>query len=230
MPETGSVPNFLPSTAGLHFLNYFPHEPELVVHLPLGKTLPIGDAANGLCGGMAFTVRDYFESHQTIPPDTDPPAAGSPLYTFIVRRLFDSFNLPLGLNRYIQLMEPAFPDASQTAFVPSRASVMLTTEWPRIRADLDAGHPVPLGLIKVISTSLTDLCKHHQVLAYGYDLADDGDLALHLYDPNYPNNDDVQLRLNVSSASVPVPLTYSPTETVFCFFRTHYSPKQPPSA
>ena len=151
MPETGSVPNFLPSTAGLHFLNYFPHEPELVVHLPLGKTLPIGDAANGLCGGMAFAVRDYFESHQPVPPDTDPPAADSPLYTFIVRRLFDSFNLPLGLNRYIQLMEPAFPNVSQTAFVPSRASVMLTAEWPRIRADLDAGHPVPLGLVKVIS-------------------------------------------------------------------------------
>ena len=29
---------------------------------------------------------------------------------------------------------------------------------------------------------------------------------------------------------VPVPLTYTPTESVFCFFRTHYSPKEPPPA
>src|SRR5438067_7971517 len=104
------VPGFAPTTHGLHFPNYYPHEPELVVHLPLGKTLPIGDAANGLCGGMAFVVRDYYESNRPIPADTDPPPAGSALYRFIVQRLFDSFNLPLGLNRYIELMAPAFPD------------------------------------------------------------------------------------------------------------------------
>ena len=223
------VPGFAPSTHGLHFPNYYPHEPELVVHLPLGKTLPIGDAANGLCGGMAFTVRDYYEFNLPMPADTDPPPAGSPLYRFIVQRLFDSFNLPLGLNRYIELMAPAFPDVSPGLGLPSRASVMLNTEWPHIRTDLDNGHPVPLGLIKIKSSQLVDLCKHHQVLAYGYDL-DNGDLTLHLYDPNYPNNDDVQLSLNISSSHVPVPLTYSPAEPVFCFFRTDYSRKEPPAA
>src|SRR5262245_45437062 len=106
------VPGFLPSTRGLHFANYYPHEPELVVHLPFGKTLPIGDAANGLCGGMAYTVRDYYEANLPVPDTTDPPAGGTPLYQFIVQRLFDSFNLPFGLHQYIELMEPAFPDVS----------------------------------------------------------------------------------------------------------------------
>jgi len=223
------VPGFLPSTRGLHFPNYYPHEPELVVHLPLGKTIPIGDAANGLCGGMAFVARDFYEANLAVPPDTDPPSPESNLYKFIVQRLFDSFNLPLGLYSYIQLMEPAFPDVSPGFGIPSRATVMLHTEWPNIKADLDAGHPVPLGLIKVKSTNLMDLCKHHQVLAYGYDL-DGTDLTLHLYDPNYPNDDDVQLALSISSAQVPVQLTYSPTETVYCFFRTHYAPRVPPTA
>src|SRR6266567_718275 len=94
------APGFVPSTGGLHFPNYYPHEPELVVHLPFGK------------------------------------------------------NLPFGLNPYIQLMEPAFPDVSPGFGIPSRATVMLNTEWPNIKADLDAGHPVPLGLIKVKPTHL----------------------------------------------------------------------------
>ena len=223
------VPGFLPSTRGLHFPNYYPHEPTLVVHLPFGKTLPLGDAANGLCGGMAFAVRDYYEASLPVPVVTDPPAAGTPLYQFIVRRLFDSFNLPFGLHPYIELMAPAFPDVSPGFAVPSRATVMLNTEWPNIKADLDAGHPSPLGLVKIKSTNLSDLGKHHQVLAYGYDL-DGSALSIYLYDPNYPNNDDVTLALDISSSVVRVQLTYSPTETVYCFFRTHYAPRVPPSA
>ena len=61
------VPGFLPSTLGLHFPNSFPHEPDESVTLPDGNTLGIGDAANGLCGGMAFTVRDFFEAGRPVP-------------------------------------------------------------------------------------------------------------------------------------------------------------------
>src|SRR5215469_1052706 len=110
MADSVRVPGFLPSTSGLHFVNYYPHEPTLTVNLPFGRVLPIGDAANGLCGGMVFTVVDFFEARRPVPADRDPPAAGSQLYSFIVKRLFDSFNLPLGLSRYLELMEPAFPD------------------------------------------------------------------------------------------------------------------------
>ena len=61
------VPGFLPSTSGLHFPNFFPHEPEIEVKLPLGHSLQLGDAANGLCGGMVFVVRDYYEARQPAP-------------------------------------------------------------------------------------------------------------------------------------------------------------------
>ena len=59
---------------------------------------------------MAFVVRDFYEANQPVPADTQPPPGGSPLYSFIVKRLMDSFNLPLGITRYIELMQPAFPD------------------------------------------------------------------------------------------------------------------------
>jgi hypothetical protein len=223
------VPGFLPSTSGLHFPNWYPHEPEIEVKLPLGHTLQLGDAANGLCGGMVLVVRDYYEARLPAPTDTQPPPAGSPLYKFIVSRLLDSFNLPFGLNRYLELMEPAFPDVGIGFGLPGRASVMLHDEWPRIKPVLDAGRPVPLGLIKIKSAIPHDLCKNHQVLAYGYDL-DGTTLQIHLYDPNYPNRDDVQIQLSIASAQVPVPLTYTPTEAVYCFFRTPYTSKVPPIA
>jgi hypothetical protein len=222
------VPGFLPSTSGLHFVNYYPHEPTLTITLPFGRVLPIGDAANGLCGGMAFTVADYYETKRAVPADTQPPAAGSPLYQFIVKRLFDSFNLPLGIGRYLELMEPAFPDVGLGFGLPGRASVMVHDEWPRIQAMLDAGHPVPLGLVKVKSDAPEDLGQNHQVLAYGYDL-DGTDVTLRLYDPNYADRDDVQLSLSIASVHVPVPVTYFPTETVYCFFHTPYTPTQPPA-
>jgi hypothetical protein len=222
------VPGFLPSTSGLHFVNYYPHEPELTLTLPLGQVLPIGDAANGLCGGMVFTAADYFAASQSVPTDTQPPAAGTPLYQYIVKRLFDSFNLPLGIGRYLELMEPAFPDVGLGFGLPGRASVMVHDEWPRVRASLDAGHPMPLGLVKVKSQDPKDLCQNHQVLAYGYDL-DGTDLTIWLYDPNYPNRDDVHLQLSIASVQVPVSLTYFPAEAVVCFFHTPYTPAQPPA-
>jgi hypothetical protein len=228
MPQV-RVPGFLPSTSGLHFLNYFPHEPEITIKLPFGPTLSLGDAANGLCGGMAFVVRDFFEADQPVPAITQPPPGGSPLYSFIVKRLMDSFNLPLGITRYFELMQPAFPDVGLGFGLPGRASVMLRDEWPHIQADLDAGHPVPLGLVKVKSARPRDLGKNHQVLAYGYDL-EGTDLTLRLYDPNYPDRDDITLQLSTANAQVPVPLTYTPAEDVFCFFRTPYTPRQPPTA
>lgn len=222
------VPGFLPSTNGLHFVNYYPHEPELTVTLPLGRVVPIGDAANGLCGGMAFAVADFFEAKQPIPADAQPPPAGSPLYRFIVKRLFDSFNLPLGIGRYLELMEPAFPDVGLGFGLPGRASVMVHDEWPRIQSLLDSGHPVPLGLVKVKSDQPQDLCKNHQVLAYGYDL-NGADLTLWVYDPNYADRDDVSLSLSVATVQAPVPVVYTPPETVYCFFHTPYTPVAPPS-
>jgi hypothetical protein len=222
-----AVPGLLPSQNGLHFSNYYPHEPAISVPLPMGRSLNIGDAANGLCGGMAYVVRDFFEAGQATPSDTQPPAAGTPLYKFIVQRLLDSFDLPFGINRYLELMTPLFPDVGLIG-LPGRASVMVSTEWPAIKSDLDAGHPVPLGLIKVKSARPRDLGQNHQVLAYAYDL-EGTTLSISVYDPNYPNNDDVRMSLNIADPHQPVPVTYTPQESVFCFFRTNYSPRQPPA-
>jgi hypothetical protein len=151
MVDNVRVLGFLPSTSGLHFTNYYPHEPTMTVTLPMGRVLAIGDAANGLCGGMVFTVVDFFQAHQAPPADTNPPTPDTALYQYIVKRLYDSFNQPTGISRFLELMEPAFPDVGLGFGVPGRASVMLNDEWPRIKGMLDGGQLAPLGLVKVKS-------------------------------------------------------------------------------
>ena len=51
-------------------------------------------------------------------------------------------------------------------------------EWAKLKASIDAGSPIPLGLVRD-STSVFD---NHQVLAFGYDEADN------LVSVRYPSN------------------------------------------
>jgi hypothetical protein len=195
-------------------------------------SIPIGDASNGLCGGMAFAARDYFEAVRRPPQETTAPGTG-PLFDYLVDRLFDSFDLPLGPARYLELMSPVVPDGetfwSRLGLGPhGRAWRMVNMEWPKVRADVDGGHPSPLGLVKVKSTNPMDLKENHQVLVYGYQL-DGGTLTLRLYDPNLPGRDDVALSLGLNDASRPVTLAASPPgPTVYAFFRTAYASASPP--
>ncbi|MBZ5657073.1 MAG: hypothetical protein LAO56_17540 [Acidobacteriia bacterium] len=242
------VPGFSPSTSGFHFANAFPSVPLLTINV-LGQNIPIGDASNGLCGGMVFAVRDFFESGVSMWPDTTPPSSGT-LFDYIVNRLFDSFDLVLppppppppfitptppfgpGPATYMWLMDPGLPDhetvASNTGLAPhGRAWVMVMEEWPKIQADIDNGVLSPLGLLEIKSLDPTQMGKNHQVLAYGYKL-NGTDLDIHVYDPNHPDDNTVKLSLSIADPQHTTTLTYSTGETILCFFRTFYTFVSPP--
>jgi hypothetical protein len=89
--------NFRPSQNGFPFSNNWPSGTDTYLKLPpftwWGNGIAIGDASNGLCGGMVFAVRDYFDAGQR-PAQVQPSGAGDPVFDYIVRRLFDSFNSP----------------------------------------------------------------------------------------------------------------------------------------
>ncbi len=227
-----SVPGFLPSTSGFRFANAFPPAPVRYIGIPGVISIPIGDASNGLCGGMVFAARDYFEKKRPPPDETTAPGKG-PLFDYLCDRLFDSFALPLGPARYLQLMSPLVSDGetiwSRMGVPPhGRAWQTVRDEWPKVRADIDAGRPSPLGLIKVKSKDPRQLKQHHQVLAYGYDLEGTA-LKLRLYDPNKPGRVDVTLSLNVADPSHPIAITTSPSSgPVYAFFRVTYAAKSPP--
>ena len=218
------VPGFRPSTRGLHFPNAFPHVPDHEIDLPDGLTVPIGDAADGLSGGMAWTVRDLFETGLAPPAMTRPPGDG-PMFRYLADRLLDSLSLPFGPATYLKLMHPGLPDGD-LAMVRGRAWRMVRLEWPAIRGDLERGTLSPLGLVRVKSRDPRHLGANHQVLAWGYDLAGTR-LTLHLYDPNHPDDDEVTLSLDIGRPRRPTPVTSSHGGTVWCFFRTAYHFKDP---
>ncbi len=230
LSATSQLTGFLPSLDGFHFDNRFPAVPDRVITTPFGD-LPIGNAANGLCGGMVYAALDYYNARQPIPADTDAPSSGS-LFDYLVSRLIDSFDLPTGVLRYMEWMNPNYPD-SQTFFgklfggLNGRPWCMIRQEWPVIKARLDAGQACPLGLVRLLSKEMKDLGHNHQVMAYGYDLKGT-DLTLYIYDPNYHNNDEITLKLSTADPQHATQVTYSTGEAVYCFFHTAYAFVLPP--
>lgn len=227
MATSNAVPGFTPSVDGLHFTNSWPNEPDIVIDAgPLGK-VPIGDASNGLCGGMVYTVMDVFSAGLPPIPDTHNPASGTPLFNYIVSRLFASFDIPAGVLKYYEWMNT--PDHDTGIWFVIRRGVAWKTiveEWPRIKADIDGGMLSPLGLVTVYTPDATQMGHNHQVLAYAYDLDDDNHLTLHLYDPNTapPSADDVRLSLDLSNPTHTTPITHNVNigGDIRGFFRTKY--------
>jgi hypothetical protein len=198
-------------------------------------SLNIGDAANGLCGGMSFTVADLHKVG--LNPGTQPmPPAGSDRYRYIVDRQIASFDdgrLPL---RFYSLMSPTRPDretmlAQLLGYLGvdrhSRTWTMLRVEWPRIQGELDAGRLAMLGLVRVVSLDPMELSKNHQVIAYGYD-TDGTTVTLHIADPNWAHDDGVTLAFDTADPKGVVKPTWSRPDTPpTCFFMAPYASQDP---
>lgn len=229
------VPGFLPSTHGFPYPNAWPSNPIRQFRLGNVATLDIGDAANGLCGGMSFAVADLFRAGLR-PGDEAMPPAGSPRYRYIVDRQVSSFDdgrLPL---RFFTLMSPARTEREgwleqSLGLVGidrhSRTWTMVRVEWPRIRARLDAGELAMVGLVRAVSLDPLQLGKNHQVLAYGYD-AEGPLVTLRICDPNWARDDGVTLAFDTSNPNGVVTPTWSrPDTTPVCFFAAPYQPADP---
>lgn len=139
MAMSGRVAGFLPSTSGLKFPNSFPAGiPVVNVAIPPLPPITLGDASNGVCGGMVYVVMDLFLAQpRLLPPTTTTlPAGGSSLMNYIVARLIDGFALPLGpasnAYRYIEYMSTLDHDTLISRGVPW---VITTNEW------LEPGRP-----------------------------------------------------------------------------------------
>ena len=188
MTESNAVAGFLPSVNGLHFANRWEPGPTIRLGLLDPRLVGVGDAKAGLCGGMSWFVRERFETGQSMPGDLVAPPNGSPLFRAIVRRQIlslDWLRVPLRFWR-LASMSPA-------ALAPRSLDV----EWPRLRAQIDAGRLAMVGLVRHHGWNPMHLDRDHQVLAYGYDTeGPGGPTTIHVYDPNWPDRDDVTLHLS----------------------------------
>ena len=213
---------FAPSVNGFAFANRWPHVPPLRFRLggPVPLELGVGDAAFGLCGGMALAAVDLFLAGLVPPPDREPPAEGSPQFRYIARRQLDSFELGVAPARFYLLGAPWRPAAS-------RAHEVLRHELPRVRRELAAGRPVVLGLVHAISANPAELVRNHQVVATGLETGPEpGSMAIRVYDPNLPGDDSVRLVLTRTDAGA-LRIDYPAGAPVAAFFRQAYHPRDP---
>jgi len=229
-PVTRRVPGFDVMTHAFAFPNSFPFTSFPVQEI---AGIRLKDSSYGLCGGMAYAVRDCFEAGRAMPAATTPPVGG-PLFDFLWRRLIDSFNLPFGAgapSNYLTLMSPALADAGPPTFfgVRSRADEMITRSWPRVRASIDQGRLCPIALVLCKSADIGEIFQNHQVLVFGYEIA--GSLVtLLIYDPNEPGRE-VRLTLDVATVNrhdVRYSARLNPGRRVWCFFPTDYVFALPP--
>ena len=213
---------FSASANGFAFANRWPHVPPLRFRVggPVPVELAIGDAANGLCGGMAFAALDLWFAGLPAPRVLEAPAEGSPAFRYLVRRQLDSFELGLGPARFYLLGAPWRSAASRSAEV-------LRRELPRIRRELGAGRPVALGLVHAVSANPATLIQDHQVVACGLEAGPEAaTLSLRIYDPNLPGDDTVRLIIGRDSFGA-LALAYSGGPPVVAFFRQGYRPHDP---
>ena len=189
--RSGAVPGFLPSRHGFGFVNRWPAGPAFewrVRYLRIG----IGDVAEGLCGGMCFAAADRFLRGEAPPAGVTPPAAGSVLFGEIAHRQLDSLELGLTPLRF-WLAAARRRGGRWTAADQVR-------EWRAIRADIDAGRPAMLGLVRSAAVNPFSLTTNHQVLAYACE-AGPARATIRIYDPNHPGRDDVAIWLRIGGVA-----------------------------
>jgi hypothetical protein len=234
-----TVPGFLPSTRGLHFPNRWPRVPARTIRVRFAgfsAELPLGDASGGLCGGMVFAVMDLFERKLQPPAGAANPDPASAAFDYLGERLFESWgklaNGTYGARYYEWMLRPDRMPLVRKGTV----DLSLRDSLPAVRASIDGERLVPLGLVCAsvrnpldFRRSLQDLGRNHQVLAYGYD-ADGTRVTLRIYDPNWPDRDDVRLTCDLDRRAQR-PFTYaSPAANPLAvrgFFVSHYEADDP---
>jgi len=190
MTDETVVQGFVPSVNGLHFSNRWEPGPTVRIGIIDPRVVGVGDAKDGLCGGMCWYVRERFEAGLPIPADRVAPANGSPLFLSIVRRQILSL-------RWLTVPWRFWRAASMSPAALARAT--LTGEWPKTRRELDAGRLAQVGLIRHHGWSPFQLSRDHQVLAWGYSTdPGSGSITFRLYDPNWPDRDDVTVTLSAT--------------------------------
>lgn len=198
LPEIPAF-NFKPTVHGFKFVNNFSGYP-LPFSVPNLPQLSTVEKCYGLCGGMSSAVYDFLLVGRTIPDEIAAPVQGSILHHYLYRRQIDTFG---AFGEYIAKFAQWMVLPDDTILGTQKRTY---DEFEEIRAKLDDGNAVVLGLVYVSGSDNFAIWKNHQVLAYGYSEISVTTIDINIYDPNYPENDDVVIRVE----RVPVGTTFVP--------------------
>ena len=142
---------------------------------------------SGLCGGMVYAALDYYKAGMPITRQTYRPAVQTRLHDYIYDRQVNS--LVDNGDKWAELHTNLF-GWRNSEFFNWGLQGFGGGRLEELRAKIDRGEPVPLGLWHYGGEPGGD----HQVLAIGYDTGryrgDLGryreELRIFVYDPNYP--------------------------------------------
>ncbi len=254
---TQRAEGFIPNKHGYGFRNTFKGSPLPAVlrgasagpmravglELDSGLGLP---SEFGLCGGMSLAAADFYLAKRPVPDLTKPPEQGTPLYEYLYQRQADSMG-PLGVMALKFWTWMKLPDHSDTGDCTQK---LTAGELPSIVKRLKARQLVPIGLVLTNSKD-GKLWENHQILGYGVKECEHGVVELLVYDPNYPRDDKVVIRVTPvtkeapatstdaskeDKAKAPAPTEYTCqrvtgkglTKKVRGLFSMPYEPKTPP--
>jgi hypothetical protein len=140
----------------------------------------------GLCGGMCFTALDFYKAGLPLPRGqhrNDRPAPETVLRRYLWKRQLESLVIDgtrfLAWLIFLNHVPLAWPFRGGSAWLLARSK----EEWKKLKASVEAGEPVPIVLVRDTDSVL----DYHQVLAIGYDEADEVHSTIYLYDPNCPD-------------------------------------------
>lgn len=174
--QEGITTSFKSKTHGFNFGNSFTN---IVVDTPIDDI-----TTKGLCGGMSYAALDYFNAGKAISPQNWMPTTGTTLRNYLYQRQVNS--LVDNADKWAELTFNPFGWRDGEFF---RWGLQKEARVKELRAAIDAGRPVPLGLKDGGGGG------DHQVVAIGYELGAYSsswqgypNLKITVYDPNYPND------------------------------------------
>lgn len=204
-PAVITIPSkcgFRSSVHGLKFVNSF--SVPAVIMKPLSMLasklgFSVGSGGYGLCGGMSLLAGDHFTFGVAVPTTTSVPATGSALHRKLVDRQMDSLNLNLSsigsdfgapVLKFFDWM--GRPDSGAS----NSTAALTTLELAKVTAALRRSKVVVIGLVLVDKTG--SLTENHQVLVHCMTRRSPSLALLHIYDPNFPLRDDIQIEVRTS--------------------------------
>lgn len=188
LPQVYSQSPFSPAQNGYHFVNLFKGV-MLPFSIPEIPGLNRLSGTYGLCGGMASTAYDHYLFGRETPRQNSVPRGGSTLQRYLYRRQMDSFGT---LGEYILKFASWMKLPDDTA---DGLCSLTAHEFQHFRARLANNMGSVLGLLYAKGSKISHLFLNHQVLGYALDSPDEDHSVIHIYDPNYPERDDVTIRV-----------------------------------
>ena len=186
------------------------------------------DPGYGLCGGMCFAALDFFTAGRPLPRGQGPrdrPSPGTHMRSYIWRRQINSLVSDgarfVAWLIFLNAIPTTWPFRGGPAWLAARSR----KEWERLKANVDTGQPVPIGLVRATK----NLYDNHQVIAIGYDEADDTQGTIYLYDPNCPDRES-SIRLQFGERGLDGEENCGTDAPMRGFFCEAYSPTDPGEA